>query len=287
MRIVQIIALAVLAMIPLSAFSGPLDRLRSLWHHRRLNGRTGCPLRHRQGRHGRTSELHSSGRVTRAAMGGPANSTPANAVTRAAMGEPANSTPANAVTNRHGRTGGHDDSIGDQPRVLGGPIEELIKAVVDASHGTNRAVLEVCPSGCAYSSIQDAIDDATSGDEVLVHSGTYGGFEVEKQITVRGHFTGSERPVVNAGACINVSNGGSVQGLSLFWRYAARLAAMDSPTEDLSRNNLGTLPAQSRIASHMMATEAAVVQSHCEQLRVLCRDSKLLHSIFVTATTAQ
>ncbi|MBW2661796.1 MAG: right-handed parallel beta-helix repeat-containing protein [Deltaproteobacteria bacterium] len=35
------------------------------------------------------------------------------------------------------------------------------------------AILDVCPSGCEYSTIQSAIDAASDGDTVLVHDGTY------------------------------------------------------------------------------------------------------------------
>lgn len=34
-------------------------------------------------------------------------------------------------------------------------------------------ILTVCPSGCDYSVIQDAINDASDGDTIQVQSGTY------------------------------------------------------------------------------------------------------------------
>lgn len=57
----------------------------------------------------------------------------------------------------------------------------------------------VCPSGCNYSTIQNAIDSSHVGDNVLVHSGTY--YEnvyVSREITLRGVDTGKGMPVVNA-----------------------------------------------------------------------------------------
>jgi len=49
------------------------------------------------------------------------------------------------------------------------------------------ATLTVCPSGCAYSGIQTAINAASSGDTIQVQSGTYyENVNVTKQLTLRG-----------------------------------------------------------------------------------------------------
>lgn len=41
------------------------------------------------------------------------------------------------------------------------------------AHPAQADILEVCPSGCAYSSIKDAVDAASDGDTILVREGTY------------------------------------------------------------------------------------------------------------------
>jgi hypothetical protein len=48
----------------------------------------------------------------------------------------------------------------------------------------DAATLNVCPSGCTYSTIQAAISAAAEGDTVTVQNGTYSGFTISKRITV-------------------------------------------------------------------------------------------------------
>ncbi len=53
--------------------------------------------------------------------------------------------------------------------------------------GVEAATLVVCPSGCAFSSIQTAINASNNGDTIQVQSGTYHeNVNVTKQLTLRG-----------------------------------------------------------------------------------------------------
>jgi nitrous oxidase accessory protein NosD len=57
--------------------------------------------------------------------------------------------------------------------------------------GAGATELVVCPSGCAYSSIQVAVYAASAGDTVTVNSGTYvENVAVNKQLILRGVNTG-------------------------------------------------------------------------------------------------
>ena len=55
------------------------------------------------------------------------------------------------------------------------------------SGGVEAATLVVCPGGCAFSSIQAAINASSNGDAIQVQSGTYyENVNVNKQLTLRG-----------------------------------------------------------------------------------------------------
>src|SRR3989338_1256291 len=69
----------------------------------------------------------------------------------------------------------------------------------------------VCPSGCQYSIIQAAINNAAIGDTITVKNGTYAGFTVDKKITIQGENIDTNDPR-NNGATIN----GQVVGMGTF-----------------------------------------------------------------------
>jgi hypothetical protein len=52
-----------------------------------------------------------------------------------------------------------------------------VVALAGAAHAS-AAAPTVCPSGCPYSTIQDAIDHAQSGDAIKIAAGRYAGFSV-------------------------------------------------------------------------------------------------------------
>ncbi|VVB84277.1 Serpin (serine protease inhibitor) [uncultured archaeon] len=68
--------------------------------------------------------------------------------------------------------------------------------------------------GANYIRIQDAIDNASAGDTILVHSGTYyENVNVNKQLILRGIDNGGGKPVVNAvgsSSAITLSAGGTI-----------------------------------------------------------------------------
>ncbi len=62
----------------------------------------------------------------------------------------------------------------------------------------SAATLKVCPHGCAYAQIADAVNAAVAGDRVSVAGGVYdGGFTINKNLTLSG--AGARRTTVKGG----------------------------------------------------------------------------------------
>ncbi len=73
-------------------------------------------------------------------------------------------------------------------------------ALILLAGGASAATHTVCLSGCDYTKIQDAINDASVGDTILVYSGTYyENVNVNKQIILEGIDIGGGKPVIDAG----------------------------------------------------------------------------------------
>ena len=74
----------------------------------------------------------------------------------------------------------------------------LVIAVLLLAGSVQAATLTVCPSGCEYSSIQPAIDAASPGNVVEVHSGNYNEQVVmNKDTFLKGTDTGSGQPSIS------------------------------------------------------------------------------------------
>lgn len=80
--------------------------------------------------------------------------------------------------------------------------------------------LKVCPSGCPYSTIQQALAAAANGDTISVAPGTYpGGFTIGKNVTVVGSGAGQTtvRGTGRMGVGITVASGvtATIEGLTV------------------------------------------------------------------------
>jgi len=77
-----------------------------------------------------------------------------------------------------------------------GIIAGIAVLIISLAGSAHASTLVVCPIGCAYSSIQGAIDFSTAGDTIEVHTGTYyENVNVNKRLILRG----IGMPVVDAG----------------------------------------------------------------------------------------
>ncbi|GBC83218.1 hypothetical protein HRbin10_02361 [bacterium HR10] len=64
----------------------------------------------------------------------------------------------------------------------------MLLGLLSGGSGARAETLVVCPQGCPFSSIQDAINRASPGDTILIQAGTYAeNLTIAKQgLTLRG-----------------------------------------------------------------------------------------------------
>ncbi len=97
-------------------------------------------------------------------------------------------------------------------RILGITVG-VAMLILSVTAGAEANTRTVCHSGCNYSSIQYAINIASTGDTILVKSGTYyENVDVNKPLILKGDDTGEGKPVVDGreiDSAINLSAGSS------------------------------------------------------------------------------
>jgi hypothetical protein len=93
-----------------------------------------------------------------------------------------------------------------------GAVVALVLAafLVGGAGTTSAGTLRVCPSGCDYATISDALAAAKRGDKITIAAGTYsGGFTVDKNVSLLG--AGAEQVTISGGSpVVSVSSGAAV-----------------------------------------------------------------------------
>jgi Right handed beta helix region len=82
---------------------------------------------------------------------------------------------------------------------IAGPI--VLIGALTLAPDLQAATLHVCPTGCAFSTIQSAVDDAASGDVIQIASGRYVGkvTVIGKRLTLTGAADGPATEIVGIG----------------------------------------------------------------------------------------
>jgi hypothetical protein len=74
----------------------------------------------------------------------------------------------------------------------------LAALLVAGARPASAATLQVCPSGCSFTTIAGALAAAANGDTIGIAAGTYaGGFTVDKSVTLRGE--GADQTTITGG----------------------------------------------------------------------------------------
>jgi hypothetical protein len=86
----------------------------------------------------------------------------------------------------------------------------LAALLVAGAPPASAATLQVCPSGCSFTTIAGALAAAANGDTIGIAAGTYsGGFIVDKNVTLRGE--GADQTTISGGgpglAVVGVAGG--------------------------------------------------------------------------------
>src|SRR4249919_3008369 len=80
-------------------------------------------------------------------------------------------------------------SVSRRSRLAGGVLALATALVLTAvaAGPASAATLKVCPTGCPYTTIPDALAAAADGDTIQVGAGVYaGGFQISKSVRLRG-----------------------------------------------------------------------------------------------------
>jgi hypothetical protein len=112
--------------------------------------------------------------------------------------------------------------------------------IVLSSGLASAAVLDVCPIGCAYNTIQAAVNAAADGDTIEIGSGTYSdtiSLSAPKGLTFIGNAV--DRPVVTGG--IGFSNAAAITGISFENLILKGDANPGSEQYIISMNNVGAV----------------------------------------------